>query len=1023
MSKFLTFGFCLFLLNGSYAVSAQTFIFDKLTTQNGLSNNKVNCIVQDRRGFIWFGTEDGLNRYDGKEMVIFRNRPEDNYGLSGNIITGLHLDQSDIMWIATADGGLTRYNYRLPYQQQFKRYRHLPHDSTSIPVNIINALIEDKQGYLWLATSGGGILRFNKHSEKFDKITYQGVKTALALTVRQDTIWAGMQGSGLLKIDTRTSHSISDANYKSAYLKLPHVVVTSLYTDQKNHVWYGSWDNILYRYHAEVKKEEKFPIIGAPTASFTDEATTFANDYQGNLWIGGRYEGLHIYNYRQNSFRHLGSDPQKAGSLIHNKVNCLYRDRDGIMWVGTDKGVSKYNPYQQQFTSQFLPVKSNATQPGRIFDFYVDAQETLWIGTSDGMFKKPKNAPGFEHIVLKYQGTELAVSKFHQSTNGDFYLGTNYSLFRFNPATHAINLLPDQAHDLVMSQIIASRIISLVDFKIHQQPILFAVPYGHYLSYYDYARQSWVSRADSARKIVTRLDLKDNLIRKLYKSRDGKLWMATAKNGLAELISLPYPHFIYYQNDPANFKSLSSDNVYDIAEDSRHNLWVSTYGGGLNYFERATQTFRHISESPNLLQGIAVDKKGKVWMVANGNLYGYDPAKKRFSSYHLLDVEDTGGLNGTIYQDAAGTIYVGSGHYFVQFKSEKIKDPMPPSKPVFTDFRIFNVNRNELLRQKAIKLNYNQNFFSLKFSSPNYLSPDNINYSYQLEGIDKNWHNVGSTNIAGYTNLPPGDYLFKVKANTGTASSSDQVSTIVITIVPPFWQVWWFYGLVIGFISLIIYSIYRYRIEQLLKRQAIRNKIAQDLHDSVGSTLSSISVYSQVAQIKNAAAEGPELNSLLTKISTISNEMISEMNDIVWAINPVNDGMDKIIGRIESFGRPLLRANNINFSINREDLPPTIDVGMEKSKDVYLILKEALTNCAKHAAAKNVELTLKLQHKHIVMQVKDDGRGLPTSPNLTPSLSGNGLRNIRNRVNNLKGQLKVTSGPTGTTLVIDFRIT
>ncbi|RDC64201.1 ligand-binding sensor domain-containing protein [Adhaeribacter pallidiroseus] len=1023
MRTFLKSGLCWWLCCSTYALYGQNLFFDKLTTQNGLSNNKVNCILQDKRGFIWFGTEDGLNRYDGNTMVIFRSQPGSSSGLSGNIVTGLHLDQHQIMWITTADGGLTRYDYRLPYAQQFKKYRHLPHDSTSIPVNILNALVEDKRGYLWLATSGYGILRFNKQTERFDQIKYQGVKTALALTLRRDTVWAGMQGSGLLKIDTRTSHSISDTSYKSAYLKLPHVTVTSLYTDPAENVWYGSWDNILYRYNAQLKKEENFPVAASPVTAFTDEASSFADDHRGQLWIGGRYEGLHLFDQQRKTFQHIVPNPQKAGSLLSNKINCIYRDRDGNMWLGTDKGVSTYNLYQQQFTPQVLPVKSTTTQPGRINDFYLDAQQTLWIATSDGLFKKFKISPAFTHILLNYQGTNLAVGKIHQSTNGTFYLGTNYSLFQFNPSTHAIALLSDQAQDLVMSKIIASRIVSIVDFKINNQPVLITAPYGHFLTYYDFAAQKWVSRADSARQIIARLDLKDNLIRKLYKTSPGGLWMATAKSGLAEWKNSQSPHFIYYQHDPINPRSLSSDNVYDIAEDQHHNLWVSTYGGGLNYFNTKTKTFRHFPESPNLIQGITVDKSGKVWMVSNGNLHSYDPDQNQFASYHLLDYESTGGLNGSIYQDPAGTIYLGASNYFIKFKPSSIQSPAQPEKPVFTDFRIFDTYRNELLQQKEIKLAYNQNFFSFTFSSPNYVNPDNITYSYRLEGLDKSWRNAGRVNSAGYTNLPAGRYIFKVRAVNGAQVPANQVTTMAITIVPPFWERWWFYGLVTAVLASLIYLMYQYRIDQLLKRQAIRNKIAQDLHDSVGSTLSSISVYSQVAQIKSSAVESAEVNQLLTKISTISNEMISEMNDIVWAINPVNDSLDKIIIRIESFGRPLLRANNIVFKINRDALPPGIDVGMEKSKDIYLILKEALTNCAKHAGAQNVTLHLKLQHKRILMQVIDDGKGLTDADQLSPSLSGNGLRNIKNRVKNLNGQLHISSNSNGTTIAINFKIT
>lgn len=402
MSCLKTYLTCAILVMNTFHVHAQTISFEKLTTQNGLSNNKVNCVVQDKRGFIWFGTEDGLNRFDGNEFVVFRNNPGDRHGISGNMITGLHIDAGGIMWIATADGGLTRYDYRLPYTGQFKRYKNLQNDPHSIPGNIINALTEDKQGYLWLAMSGQGILRFDKKTGRYHKLKYKGVQTCLALSLRNDTIWAGMQGSGILKIDTRTLNAESDKRYTNAYLKLPHVVVSSLYTDRAKNVWFGSWDNVLYRYNSETGKEENFSGSLKGKNSFDDEATAFSGDRNGRLWIGSKYEGLHIYDPDNQSMINMMRDPLKEGSLIQNKINCIYRGRDGIMWIGTDRGISKYNPYRQQFVQQFLPLKSSAHQNGKVYDFYSDEDQTLWIGTSDGLFKRKMNDTGFTHIPLRF---------------------------------------------------------------------------------------------------------------------------------------------------------------------------------------------------------------------------------------------------------------------------------------------------------------------------------------------------------------------------------------------------------------------------------------------------------------------------------------------------------------------------------------------------------------------------------------------------------------------------------------------
>lgn len=1020
MSCLKTYLTCAILAMNTYHVLAQTISFEKLTTQNGLSNNKVNCVVQDKRGFMWIGTEDGLNRFDGNEFVVFRNNPGDRHGISGNIITGLHIDAAGIMWIATADGGLTRYNYRLPYTEQFKRYKNLQNDPHSIPGNIVNALIEDKQGYLWLAMSGQGILRFDKKTSRFHKLKYKGVQTCLALSLRNDTIWAGMQGSGILKIDTRTLNAESDKLYTNAYLKLPHVVVSSLYTDRAKNVWFGSWDNILYRYNHATGKEENFSGSLKGKNSFDDETTAFSEDRNGRLWIGSKYEGLHIYDPANQSLVNMLHDQLKEGSLIQNKINCIYRGQNGMMWIGTDRGISKYNPYRQQFVQQFLPLKSSAHQNGKVYDFYYDEAQTLWIGTSDGLFKREMNDTGFTHIPLRFNNTTISVTKIYKAQNGDFYLGSDYSLFRFDPRINRIALLPDRANDLVMKRIIASRIRSVTDFTIAGKPVLLASPYGHFLAYYDYEQQKWVSRADSTRSIISAWQLKDNLIQRFYKNSTGKLWMATAKQGLAEWVDGKKPFFRYYVNDPLNYTSISNNHVYDMAEAPNGHLWVTTYGGGLNHFNTSTQKFTHISGPANLLQGITVTHNGNVWMVSNGSLHRYDPKKQESTVFVLPDVENSGGISGDIYQDKTGKLYVAGSNYFIRFNPAEVAGPPRFQKPVFTDFMIFDSYRNELLFRNVIRLKHNQNFFSLKFSSPDYFNNGNVSYSYMLEGLDERWNNAGVNNLAGYTNLPPGEYVFKVTASGGRNGVADQVASVKIIIIPPFWQRWWFYILAASSVCLLIYSVYRYRINELIKRQSIRNKIAQDLHDHVGSTLSSISVYSQVAQIKKSANENEELDSLLHKISAVSNEMVSEMNDIVWAINPVNDSLDKIIARIEVFAKPLLRANNINFHIDRDRLPQGLDLGMEKSKEVYLIMKEAINNCLKHAAARNLYLTMRQKHHHIHISIKDDGHGFNHQQSEMAALSGNGLRNIKSRVNAINGKMSITSNTSGTLLEVEF---
>jgi signal transduction histidine kinase len=265
-----------------------------------------------------------------------------------------------------------------------------------------------------------------------------------------------------------------------------------------------------------------------------------------------------------------------------------------------------------------------------------------------------------------------------------------------------------------------------------------------------------------------------------------------------------------------------------------------------------------------------------------------------------------------------------------------------------------------------------------------------------------------------------------VRATNSAGIWNDKIATLQLVIIPPFWKSWWFYLLCALLTALIIYAIYRYRINELLKRQAIRNKIAQDLHDNVGSTLSSISVYSQVAKIYNNQEKSGDLQQTLEKISATSSEMISEMNDIVWAINPRNDSMNTILQRMESFARPLLASQGIAFHFEADPNVNQLNLEMTKRKNFYLIYKEAVHNALKYSSCTSLSVKISLKHHHLELSVKDNGVGFDLEKvqiHASQSLSGNGLRNMEMRASEMKGQLQFNSKPgEGTQILLKFPV-
>jgi signal transduction histidine kinase/ligand-binding sensor domain-containing protein len=1015
----------IFLAHSNVNAQPATLYFEKITVQNGLSHNKVNCILQDKRGFIWLGTDDGLNRFDGTHFTVYKNIPGSTTSISGNIITDMLEDEHAVLWIATADGGMTKYDYRLAPEKQFKQYKHLPGDTNSIPVNIINKLVQDGEGYLWLATSGSYVLRFNKKTEQFIKPVTKGTKTIMALTqTAKNEIWAGRQGGGLLKINTSTLQYEMDSRYNDLYAKLPHAAVTSLFKDSRNNIWYGSWDKVLYCFNHKQQIENVYEKTASLNSFNNDEIDGFAEDNRGNIWMAGKTNGLHVYSNSENKFYNYTHNPSLEGTIAGNRINCVFIDRQGTLWLGTNKGISVSSPLQQQFTQVFLPQV--AGRPVTIYDFYEQPDKSIWIGTSDGIYIWQQATGKFKHQPLTYKNVLLQVSKFYKDAAGRFFIGTNYSLFLLNPQNFTVSLLPGTSNDSVINQIIKSHIVSIAEDSVDGSTALMVAPYGHYLCYYNWQQQKWVSRLDTLKKIVTSFNIKDNLVRKIFKLGNKQLFIATAKEGLGRW-NRSTQKFIFFKNDPFKNNVFSNNNIYDVAADAKMNLWVTTFGGGLHYFNTATNEISHIKASNNLLEGMQTDKNENVWMISNGNIDKYSPQSKSYTSFQLPDIEKSGGVQGNMFKDAQGKLYVGGTNYFIAFNPLLVKENKTAPKVFLTDFKIFNQSYNHLLFKPNISLPYNQNYITIEFAAPGYTTPLPVQYQYKLTGLHNKWIDIGTENKVSFSNLAGRAYQFKVRATNRPGVWSNNEAVVAITIVPPVWQRWWFYFLCALFISAVIYALYRYRINELLKRQAIRNKIAQDLHDNIGSTLSSISVYSQVAKIYKQQNKDVQLQETLQKISETSGEMISEMNDIVWTINPRNDNMEVMLQRMQSFAKPLLAAKDIVFHFTYEPQVKTLSLEMTQRKNFYLIFKEAINNVLKYAACKNLYVNISSKHQQLEMIVQDDGIGFDKNAideKARQSLSGNGLHNMALRAKEMKGICEVTAVPgKGSKVHLQFPVT
>ncbi len=981
----LFFLFLFFLFRARGAEQVEPY-FSHLSRESGLSHNKVNCILQDKRGFIWLGTEDGLNRYDGKYYSVFNNIPGDTTCISGNIITDLREDSDGILWIATADGGLTQYNYRLSADRQFRQFKHRDRDSRSIPDNYIGKIIPDEEGYLWLTTGSHSLIRYNKRTGLFDSPIKDGPRNITSTCLdNKGILWVSTAGEGLLKVNTHTLQHTFDRSPAMESM-------TGVFEDSRKNIWYGQPNRMLHCLDQATGRDMLFRNAAGKKNIPEDEIVNFAEDRSNHLWMGGQYSGVYVYDKTSGQFAHFWQDPLAEGSIGDNHVNCIYIDRSGIVWIGTNRGVSFYNPLFGPFVQTFLPAGKNDIE---LFDFYKeDEDECLWIATSDGIFIQRAGSPGFEHRRLIYKGASLAVTKFFRDVDGTFYVGTDYMLFVYDRRNNRLSPLPG-INAAWAGQPGYSRIFGIKRDTLRGRPVLAVASKGRPVFYYDLTEKKWEQgpplQADK-------------------RWANGEVWDLLTGGDLKGLQVVR--------------KSIPGEMLYDVQKDKEGNLWISTYGNGLNFYDAKAKTFSHIRMSSNLTEGIQPDGKGNIWMICNGHLHKYDPSTQTYSCYDLPNASRNG-IRGYMYRDSQDNMYAAGMNYYITFRPQAVAAIDMQPTVWLTDFKINNHSSAELLENKIIRLRHRQNFFSIEFSAPEF-SGNNLEYSYQLQGADKEWIESNKRNYASYSDLQPGEYVFKVKATNWRGCETDKITSIRILITPPFWQSWWFYLLSLLLVTGIFYAIYRYRIREYLKRQSIRNRIALDLHDNIGATLSSISIYSQVARVYQDQQEGEQLRKVLDRIDKTAGEAIDEMSDMVWAINPRNDDMFSIVARMKTYAAPLCAAKSISFDFSSDERIDKLNLEMIQRKNLYFIYKEVVNNALKYSGCTKVEVLLILENFIFRLVVRDNGKGFDVNALRDVkfrTLSGNGLYNMERRATEIKAALTIDSRPgEGTVVELGFRI-
>ena len=830
----------LLLASWCLAADIQKLQFDRIGIAEGLSQGSVITLMFDDQGWLWVGTEDGVNRYDGYNFRIFRHDPIDPGSLGSAYVTAIYKDSQGMVWVGTEGGGLNRLNQT---NGQFDHFLLDPDDENSLIDNYVSAIIEDQQGGLWIGTANG-ISRLDETRQHFTNFSSHdarkhGLLNDQILSFGEDrsgNLWVGTQ-EGLYRFIESDQRFVRFAYNPLDEGSIGGQQVMNIFEDQSGRLWIGTfggqaglslWDpeeNRFERFAPDPDDPYSMPSTdvnqvtenpdepgvlwigtrtaglvrfdtnsgrfyanrhdpGQPTSISNDRVSSVVFDNTGTLWAGAYDAGLNRLHRRHRQWTHYSHDPEDPGSLPNAYVRSIAESRDGTLWVGTyDGGLARLGPDRKEFFAfQHDPSDPGSIGWNEVRNVYVDQSGTVWAGTYHGGLNRLDEKSGTFTRFLT-DPTDLTsisdnrVLAIQEDGKGTLWVGTDNGLNRFQPDSQSF--------------------------------------------------QRYRSDSDNPNS------LSSEVIYALYTDSKGQLWIATLDGGVNRY-DPETDSFINYRHDRNNPTSLVSDSVLAIIEDSKGRIWVGTLGGGLDLLDQETGTFSHHTTAQglpnNVIHGIVEDDEGCLWLSTNNGLARFEPETGEIRNYSVGDGLLTNEFSAKAYhRTQRGELAFGSLLGLTLFTSDSLEDN-PVTPPVYiTDFKVLGKSvtpgpQSVLSRQievtTALELSHRDSVISFEFAALDFVAPQNNQYAYLLEGFDQGWQFVNaSQRSATYTNLDAGEYTFRVRASNSDGVWNNQGQNIQMTVLPPPWRSWWAYSLY-ALLVMALFIIERRRATQRIEFRA-----------------------------------------------------------------------------------------------------------------------------------------------------------------------------------------------------------
>jgi len=855
--------FLIFITNILFAQTKRAS-FDRLTTKDGLSQNRIFCIAQDKLGFIWIGTEDGLNRYDGYKFKIYKNIPGDSTSLVSNFINAIYVSKKGDLWLGGNLGGLSKFNYDT---ESFDNYRNDHSNPNSISGNWVIGIDEDSRGNLWVETLRNGFNYFDIHNKKFyhmENLVPPGyyVNDENFTFIHQDKtkhLWVG--GSDKL-------YRFSMSYLKGEIPRLQplkfndkknNLIATAINEDYKGNIWIGLANKGLYSYDSKQNVLKSYVINNYHNQVDNSIITSIVSDKEDNLWLGGflsngesmdQVNGIGLYkiNLPTKNINSYTLNRQDVTSISSNAILSLFKDRTGTLWIGT--GLAGLNKYDESVI-KFPVVKSNnlnsiisvGLSAAGIRGFY-EKDNVLWIASAQGLISYNKISKKYRYYTHDPNDKSSISSNVVRCIYDDgkyLWIGTDNALNRFDIKTKKFRSFYLDPY-LVQTDRPGMNSVNYNILEIDKMPgYLWYGSSGAGLVRFNKNNFTFKNYTYDP-ETLNSLNDRGNFVRTVWysDSRPDELWLGTT-HGI-NILNLRTEKFRYYQYNPQDTNTLSHNNVMHFYEDKKGYIWISTYGGGLNRFDPKTENFKRFTEDNsgipnNGVYGVLPDKKGNLWMSTNKGISCLNPKTLQFRNYTVDDGLQSEEFNGgAYYLSKNGEMYFGGINGYNVFKPEDIVDNKLIPEMAITDIKIFNQSlkigvdsplKQQISNTEDITLPYWQNDISFEFVALHYANPAKNRYAYKLENYENDWRYVGHIRTATYTNLDPGKYIFHVKGSNNDGLWNEKGKSLTLIIMPPWWKTNLAYTGYFLFLLLCVFVIDRIQRRRLLAKERAASSIKE----------------------------------------------------------------------------------------------------------------------------------------------------------------------------------------------------